>query len=132
MTELIPNLYIGNWAEAQSCQPHGFHVVTVAVDSPHVGHQHFKLIDGPGNSQDEFDWAVRAVCQAHEEGRKVMVHCVGGRSRSAAVIVAAAVRITSRPFCELYDILLRVHDGPGRGARIHPHLALLLMKNLGG
>lgn len=128
MTELIPNLFIGNWCEAQSCAPHGFHVVTVAIDSEFVGHQHFKLIDGPGNDEAMFHAAVEAVCEAYRESKKVMVHCVGGRSRSAAVIVAAATKLTGRPFCEVYDLLLRLHDGPGRGARIHPHLALMLVK----
>lgn len=128
MTELIPNLFIGNWHEARGAQ--GFHVITVAHDSEFIGHQHFKLIDGPGNEEVEFRNAVDAVCESHRKGDKVLVHCIGGRSRSAAVIVAAAVRLTGRSFCDVYDELLRKHDGAGWGARIHPHLALLLLEVL--
>lgn len=127
MTELIPNLFIGNWAEAESCAPHGFHVVTVAVDSQFVGHEHFRLVDGPGNDPAVFRAAVDAVVASHRIGRRVFVHCVGGRSRSAAVIVAAAAQLTGRGLCDVYDELLRKHDGPGRGARIHPHLSVLLL-----
>jgi hypothetical protein len=47
MTEFIPNLFIGDWHDARNAV--GLHVVTVAIDSPFVGHKHFKLIDGPGN-----------------------------------------------------------------------------------
>lgn len=125
MTELIERLFIGNWHEARDAR--GFYTITCAVDSQFIGHEHFKLIDGPGNSQEEFDAAVNAVCKAHKDGQNTLVHCVGGRSRSAAVIVAAATRITGRPLCDVYDELLRKHDGPGYGARIHPYLAMLLL-----
>ena len=128
MTELIPNLHIGNWREASESD--GFYVVTVAVDSPFVGHKHFHLVDGPGNSQEVFSAAVDAVCDAHRSGKKVLVHCVGGRSRSAAVLIAAATKLTNRPMCDLYDELLKRHDGPGYGARIHPHLSVLLLEDL--
>jgi len=125
MTELIPNLFIGNWHEARAAI--GMYVITVAVDSPFVGHAHFKLIDGPGNDAATFHAAVDAVCQAHRDGKKVLVHCVGGRSRSAAVIVAAATILSCEPMCKIYDELLRKHDGPGTGARIHPHLSRFII-----
>lgn len=129
MTELIPRLFIGNWHEARDRHhKDGLHVVTVAVDSEYVGDAHFKLIDGPGNSKEEFDGAVDYVCRVYNNMERVLVHCVGGRSRSAAVIVAAAVKITGRPFCEVYDDLLRKHDGHGVGARIHPHLSAILLE----
>lgn len=128
MIELIPRLSIGNWHEARSAQ--GFHVITCAVDSEFIGHEHFKLIDGPGNDQQVFNAAVEATCKAHDEGKTVLVHCIGGRSRSAAVIVAAAVRITKKPLCEVYDRLLHLHDGPGYGARIHPYLSVMMLENL--
>lgn len=126
MTELIPNLFIGNWHEARSAQ--GFYIVTVAGDSPFVGQEHFCLIDGPGNDTEVFRQAVNAVHVACQQNKKVLVHCIGGRSRSAAVIVAAATKLTGRPLCEIYDELLRKHDGPGYGARIHPHLSKLLLE----
>lgn len=122
MTELIPRLFIGNWHEARDAKD--FHVVTVAIDSHFVGHQHFKLIDGPGNSGELFGEAVDAVVAAYAAHEKVLVHCVGGRSRSAAVIVAAAHLLTGEPFCTVYDRLLQLHDQ----TRVHPHLGLLLLE----
>ncbi len=129
MTELIPKLYIGNWHEARAAQ--GFYIVTVASDSLFQGDAFFPLIDGPGNSQELFDSAVDTVVKLYPKMDRVLVHCIGGRSRSAAVIVAAATRLTKRPFCEVYDELLRLHDFTGGGARIHPHLSTLLLKNIG-
>lgn len=129
MTELIPNLFIGNWHEARAATKDGpYYIVTVAIDSPFEGHQHHLLHDGPGNSKDVFDAAVKSVCDHHRAGKRVLVHCIGGRSRSAAVIVAAATVLTGRPLCEMYDLLLYKHDGPGTGARIHPHLSTLLLE----
>ncbi len=69
-----------------------------------------------------------AVVNAFRAGKKVLVHCVGGRSRSAAVIVAAATMLTGRPLCSVYDELLSKHDERGSGARIHPHLARFLLE----
>lgn len=126
MTELIPNLFISNWHDARNARD--FYIVTVAVDSPFIGNEHFKLIDGPGNSEHDFHNAVEAVRIAYLEGKRVLVHCIGGRSRSAAVIIAAATKLTGRPLCEIYDELLCKHDGPGYGARIHPHLSKLLLE----
>ncbi len=126
MTELIPRLFIGNWHEARDAQ--GFHIITVASDSPFVGHQHHKLVDGPGNDKKVFKSAVNDTCEAYKRGDKVLVHCIGGRSRSAAVIVAATTLLTGKQLCEVYDELLRKHDGPGIGARIHPHLAVMLLE----
>lgn len=131
MTELIPRLFIGNWHEARDRHhTEGLHVVTVASDSQYIGDAHFKLVDGPGNSREEFEAAVDYVCCAYNNMHRVLVHCVGGRSRSAAVIVAAAVRITGRPICDVYDTLIHAHDGTGWGARIHPHLSQLLLEVL--
>lgn len=121
MTELIPRLSIGNWHEARDAR--GFYIITVAIDYKFVGHRHFHLIDGPGNTKEIFDAAVEEVCDAYGKGENVLVHCVGGRSRSAAVIVAAAVKLTGRPLCEVYDELLRKYDC----VRIHPYLAILLL-----
>ncbi len=130
MTELIPNLFIGNWHEARDARAfqHGFHIITVASDSEFIGDDHFKLIDGPGNLASVFHDAVKATCTAYCDGKKVLVHCIGGRSRSAAVIVAAATVITKRSLCDIYDELLRKHDGTGWGARIHPCLSTLLLE----
>lgn len=126
MTELIPRLFISNWHQARASQR--FYIVTVAADSEFIGDEHYKLVDGPGNDKEVFNAAVKAVCDAHRSGKQVLVHCIGGRSRSAAVIVAAATILTGKPLCELYDLLLYKHDGSSTGARIHPHLSKLLLE----
>lgn len=119
MTEVIQNLFIGNWQEAKKASLLGMRVITVAIDSPYVGNEHFNLIDGPGNEKAIFDSAVDSVVKAHSEGKRVMVHCVGGRSRSGAVTCAALARILGKSICESYDMIAARHDP----IRIHPALS---------
>lgn len=119
MTEVIPNLFIGNWQEAKKSSLSGMYVITVAVDSPYVGNEHFKLIDGPGNQRETFDSAVDSVVKAFSEGKRVMVHCVGGRSRSGAVLCKSVARILGKNICEAYDMIAARHDP----IRIHPALS---------
>lgn len=124
--EVIERLHIGNWQEARDAAE-TIHVVTVAFDSPHIGHIKFDLIDGPGNTLDMFSAAVDHVHLMHKVGKRILVHCHGGRSRSAAVVVAAMMKITGKNLCECYDLL---HERNQR-TRIHPHMSLLLLRFAG-
>ncbi len=125
MTEVITRLWIGSWRDAEE-RASAMHVVTVAHDSPFTGIAKFGLIDGPGNAPELLNAAADHVCEAYEGGATVLVHCHGGRSRSAAVIVLALSKITGKSLCELYDLLANKHDK----TRIHPHLSALLFEVL--
>lgn len=122
MTEIMENLFVGNWMEAKSCSDE-FYVVTVAHDSPFVGKEHFKLVDGPGNDPDMIVRAARSVCIAHRDGKKVMVHCHGGRSRSGAIAVLSVMMITGENLCRCYDLVKDKHEI----TRIHPYLSEILL-----
>lgn len=121
MEEIIPGLWVGNWQSAQKSQ--GMHVITAAIDSPHIGHEHFKLVDGPGNPPELFSAAVDATVTAVEiSGKPVLVHCVGGRSRSCAVAAKAISRLQRCTIHEAYDKLIAKRES----TRIHPALSWLL------
>lgn len=124
MTEVIPKLWLGDQEEAKFTQD--FYIITVAIDAEFIGNEHHKIVDGPGNKKATFIKAVNSVVKAYNNHDKILVHCIGGRSRSAAVIVAAATKITKQPVCEIYDSLIAKHDI----ARIHPYLSLLLLGTL--
>jgi len=101
------------------------HVITVAHDSPFHGHEKFDLVDGPGNDPTVFKAAVTAVCNAAINGNKpILVHCHGGRSRSAAVLVAAIARLNNLSVFEAYERVIAKHDP----VRIHPAMSKLLME----
>lgn len=120
MTKLLENLYVGNWEEAKRST--GMYVITVAVDSPFIGNEHFKFVDGPGNNLDEFRRAIGAITDSAKQ-RKTLVHCHGGRSRSVALVVAAYSRLNNCNLCEAYDAVIALHDN----TRIHPAISMMLL-----
>jgi len=122
LNEIIPRLWLGDWQSARASSD--CYVVTVAVDSPFVGDEQFGLVDGPGNSLLVFDKAVCAVVEAHSSGKMVLVHCVAGQSRSAAVVVRALTIICGCDWCAAYD--LTISKKPN--VRIHPAFAEFLTK----
>lgn len=113
MTEVMPNLFIGHWMDARDVRHPGsaFHVVTVAHDSPVTGDAKFDLVDGPGCDPEAIEAAAAHVAEAHRAGKRVLVHCHGGRSRSGIVTVLAMALITGRQFFECYDALMNSHGG---------------------
>jgi hypothetical protein len=121
VNEIIQNLWVSDWMAARDST--GFHIVTVAADSPFVGSEHFNLADGPGNSHDEFHGAVSAVVHAYTHGKRVLVHCIAGQSRSAAVAVSALMAIRGLNWCEAYDLLVKQKPN----IRIHPAFADFLV-----
>ena len=95
--EVAPNVYIGGWHAARDFAPSFDIVVNVAVDAPNFGGPHFHLVDGPGNPPELMREAVTCVEVAIRQGKRVLVHCVGGRSRSLTVVAEAIRRVHGTP-----------------------------------
>lgn len=130
MTEVIEDLQIGNWMEAKEAHDNGAHVVTVAIDSPFIGDKHFPLIDGHGNDPEVFYSAVRYVVEkyvaniASGSNQRILVHCVAGRSRSAAVIVKVLKILLQESISEAHNLLVSRHNA----TQIHPALMPFLIQ----
>lgn len=123
MNQVIDRLHIGDWQDAKKSR--GYYIITVAIDSPFIGDEHYGLVDGPGNDPQIFADAVEAVCRAlRQQPKPVLVHCIAGRSRSASVVIAAVKKSTGRNLCEAIDLVFVKHDR----TRIHPHMARLLLE----
>lgn len=116
-TQLLDRLTIGSWHGARDSS--GYYIITVAVDCEFKGNEYFPIHDGPGNKNGLFLQAVQAVIQAYQCNRNVLVHCVAGRSRSAAVCVAAIACLTQRTMSDAYNYMIERHPE----TRIHPSLA---------
>lgn len=120
-SQLTDHLWIGNWQDAKNSN--GSHyVITVAHDSPFVGNEHYPLVDGPADQRQIFYNAVKATVDAIEQGKPVLVNCHGGRSRSAAVCVAALALFSDENVYSVYEKVIAAHPE----TRIHPALALFL------
>lgn len=118
MDEIIPGLYVGGWHAARDIKAHRLPIgiVTVAVDSEVIGDYHAKLSDGYGNDESEFAEAVQLVYVSICREVPTLVHCIAGRSRSAAVVVAALMRAKGMTISEAYDLvkskrMIQIHPG---------------------
>ncbi len=108
--EVVPNVFIGGWHAARDFWQEFDVVVNVAVDAPHFFGVHFHLIDGPGNSLEIMQSAVMCVETAMREGKRILVHCVGGRSRSLVVVAEAVRRVHGKPLTETIERMRSVRN----------------------
>ena len=107
MFQILDNLYISDWPEASRAKD--IIRVTVAIDSPFKGEHFFALVDGRREeNKQEFDDAVSLVNELLDGGQKVVVHCVVGRSRSAAVVLGVLMK-RGLTFQEAYQLLHQKH-----------------------
>ncbi|HUG83401.1 MAG TPA: ADP-ribosylglycohydrolase family protein [Euzebya sp.] len=100
-----PDLLLGNLPGLPVAVEHGVNAVVSLCRTGHretppgVEHHRFWLIDQPeatANPNLEFvvDQAVQAVRTLRAEGKRVYLHCWGGRSRSATVAALVAAEVT--------------------------------------
>lgn len=97
--QVMNNLWIGGWSAARD-YGHMFDVIiNVAKDAPdHGSHYKFSLVDGPCEQQPEFEAAVNCIGPEFSSGRRVLVHCVAGYSRSLVSAAKAVSIATNEPF----------------------------------
>jgi protein-tyrosine phosphatase len=84
----------------------------------------FDLVDGPGNGVELYRTAVDYVAALMAEGVPVVVNCVGGRSRSAAVLCSALAKHQKTDFNAAYSLVKKARDE----ISIHPALMELHWK----
>src|SRR5262245_15992150 len=53
---------------------------------PHLHWRGVSMVDGPGNDPGLFLQALDAIHAAVDSGRRILVHCMAGRSRSVLVV----------------------------------------------
>ena len=118
MSQILPNLWLGSFADATHA---GFlerkkitHILNCAEDCPvekypyQITVQKVPMTDG-----DDADWlSERYLITASsfldlwlKEGATVMVHCLAGISRSAAVVMAWLIRYNGLPFDTAYELV---------------------------
>lgn len=84
-SEVLSNLYIGDFHDARQVDPSDFYRVTVAQELEGVGDEHFPLLDGPyAENVPHLDRAIERVADLLAEEKRVLVHCAAGISRSAS------------------------------------------------
>ncbi|KAK7036185.1 protein-tyrosine phosphatase-like protein [Favolaschia claudopus] len=97
-SEITPRVFVADWFVAQNWDALNAlgvtHVVSVCevppIVSSKIGHLHVCIMDLPiADISEHFEKTTRFICDAlAEEGTKVLVHCLGGLSRSVSVVCA--------------------------------------------
>jgi protein-tyrosine phosphatase len=93
-----PDLFVGTLADATDSHHLEKDEITVVVSLTHktpdlstqvVDIHSIPLIDGPQNSREQFTTAVEETVTALGDGKRVLVHCAAGASRSPTVAATA-------------------------------------------
>lgn len=122
--EITPRLFIGHWQDAAALQSNpDFIAVTVAIDSPFKSEHYFAIVDGRReDNQYEVDDAVETVnlLLLHTE-KKVLVHCIAGISRSAAVVLGVLMS-QGMSFVDAYKLIHEKHPDADPRLSLIEHL----------
>ncbi|NBP66338.1 MAG: hypothetical protein EBU66_17015 [Bacteroidetes bacterium] len=102
MTEIIPNLFIASYKEAQKSEPDAYIVNCTKEDPniPVIGTKGFRIPISDNGNQEEIDElykrlpdAISKISTMLYKNNKVVVHCLFGQQRSCAVVCAYLISI---------------------------------------
>jgi len=123
-----PDLFVGTLADATDSHRLEKDEITVVVSLTHenpdfsaqaLDTHSIPLIDGPQNSREQFTKAVEKTVTALNDGKRVLVHCAAGASRSPTV---AATALALSQEMDMEDAIQQVADNRDV---VDPHEALL-------
>lgn len=126
MAEVHPDLWIGGWSAARDRGSHFDEIVNVAMDAPTFGQYRFPLVDGPGNDPIQMACAIACVRTLIDQRKRILVHCVSGRSRSATVLAKAMETALGIPFADTIKLIQELRQSPNPEKQPHPALVALV------
>jgi hypothetical protein len=111
ITEVIDNLYISGLESRQTILNKGIRcVINISSEcpiqdlGPTVDYEKVNILDLPTTSiQPYFDRLSDRIHQNLQQGKKTLVHCYVGRSRSATIILGNKIFIQKSVFLLLYS-----------------------------
>jgi protein-tyrosine phosphatase len=113
MHEILDYIYIGNSGSGIRAGKEDstipvvsltkFKIDTIEYDDKK--YIHTPLIDGSGNSQEDFNEAVNRALNCIEEYGAVLVHCSAGISRSSAVVSTIIAEKENISFNEAFNLV---------------------------
>lgn len=126
MDEVFNDIYVGTESDAGDeslLRKHGVDtVISLTHSNPETGditRIDVPMVDGPQNSYQAFAEAVETVVEQREDGRRVLIHCSAGSSRSPSVAAAAITHLTEKDLNEAFNQIIE------RRAETDPHDALV-------
>jgi atypical dual specificity phosphatase len=126
MNEVVDGIFVGTVSDAEDGSLLGDRDIDVVVSLTHddpdtgaVARVDAPMTDGPQNEYSAFADAAETVVTRRDAGRRVLVHCSAGASRSPAVAAAAMTRLTDRDLGEAFE------EVSARRSEADPHDALI-------
>lgn len=119
MHQIRPRLWLGN-ANDRKEQSRSSSVITAFLTV--VGHPDYynfsytphqvsitrPLVDGPGNTQAEFNQAVEYLKLLMDQEHSVLVHCAQGISRSTTVMATYLAKVEGKKFYESVEDIKKI------------------------
>lgn len=113
MHEILDYIYIGNSGSGIRAGKEDLTIPVVSLTKFKIDtieydgnkYIHTPLIDGSGNSQEDFNEAVNRALNCIEEYGAVLVHCSAGISRSSAVVSTIIAEKENIPFNEAFNLV---------------------------
>lgn len=114
-TEIRPNLWLGNHKDAHDNTNGWSRIVNVTNDVeclfPNVRYHQIKIDDkGSQPLLSNISEAIPFIKEGLDTGDKVLVHCYGGVSRSAAVIIGYLMKMEKRKLMDVYNEVKSLRD----------------------
>ncbi len=95
MYEIIPNLFLASYSDAKEAVDEDMYVVNCTKDLPMLANDGIRIAvddnEASANMKEMFLKMLEVPQRIHEEldaGRAVVVHCLAGQQRSAAMVAA--------------------------------------------
>jgi protein-tyrosine phosphatase len=113
MDEVFNDIYVGTESDAGDeslLRKHGVDtVISLTHSNPETGditRIDIPMVDGPQNSYQAFAEAVETVIEQCENGRRVLIHCSAGSSRSPSVAAAVITRLSGTTLNEVFNQII--------------------------
>jgi len=126
MDKVADRIFVGTESDAGDkslLRKHGVDtVISLTHSNPDTGNVtrlDVPMIDGPQNDSEVFAQAVSEVIEHRKSGRKILIHCSAGASRSPSVAAAAISHLTEKDLNEAFNQIIECRS------EVEPHDALV-------
>lgn len=134
VTKVTDHIYLGDWQDARDIMKREYisydvrskiKILTCAFDSPYSKDFKFDIVDGPAdNNESKFWYAVNKLIELRKNNEYVLVHCVSGRSRSVAVVIAYLMQVEHFTYAQACSRII----SNGREIGIKPFFEKILLE----
>ena len=116
MDWITEHIAVGSFIDAQHADPDDVDAILCLIadccdeDDVRFDVLNLPLVDGPGNDSRRVHEALAFVHDAVSNGKRILVHCHAGRSRSVCIVVRYLMTYMGRPRQQAIAMVQAKHD----------------------